>query len=155
MSTIIKDTTAGYRRVVGSPNELTDDLPGSYRQSEALRFAPPGPEDKKRHTQMDFLIELYEKLDRAEARFEQQYRQQGSFYYRLTRGEGIPCLRPLHVQIERRRHRMPAIREDDGPTESTLRVNHLLWWRSLPDLTIMELAEVDDTAARELAKGEW
>ncbi len=154
MSTVIKDKPTGYRCVVGSPNEITDGMPGSYQQSEVLKFAPPGPEDKKRHTRMDFLIELNTKLDRAEYRFE-NWRRQGSFYYRLTRGDSILCVRPLHVSIQRKMHRIAAIREDDGPTESTERVNRLLWWRSLPDLTIDERAEMDYHAAYELETKQW
>ena len=154
MSTIIKDDSTGYRRVVGSPNEITDGKPGSYHQSDALKFAPPGPEDKKRHTQMDFLIELNMKLDRAEDRFE-NWRRQGSFYYRLTRGDSISCVRPLHVSMQRRKHRLAAIGEDDGPTESTEKVTRLLWWRSLPALTIDERAEMDIHAAHELNTKQW
>ncbi|MBP6858902.1 MAG: hypothetical protein KBC33_03700 [Candidatus Pacebacteria bacterium] len=147
---IIADPTTGYRCVVGYPNEL----PSAFYQSEALKFAPPGPEDKKRHTQMDFLIELNTKLDKAEWRFE-NWRRQGSFYIRLTQGDRIPCMRPLHVQEQRRRHRIAAIREDDGPTEGTLRINRLLWWRTIPDLTIDELAQMDEIAANEVVRGDW
>lgn len=124
---------------VGFPNDLANDDPGSFHQSEAIRFLPPEPDGSGAYNQINFLISLYDRIERNLDRWD-QLQAQRTMRRGFDKDSGIRC-----SQKAWKKH-SPMLWDDGLPDE---------WWRERPSLTIYDLALEDELAAHELATGQW
>ncbi len=146
-----EETKKEHIPYVGFPNELANDDPGSFHQSEAIKFTPPEPDGSDVYNRINFLIKLNDRMEMIEDRFKQNQRQRTMFRV-FDNKPGIACGK---VRIRLNPFRTETDNNSDESDEATKRLERLLWWRNLPDLGVSDIAEYDQVSEYELATGQW
>lgn len=146
------------QKVIGFPNELANDDPGSFHQSEWLKMTYDplcaGLYCQKRPE--DWLVQI---LNNEERTADRQIVERRQFKFKHE------CLRiaaQSQLQIEMSMRRKPhwfgsnMIRWSENEfDEACLRLANLFWWRDRPSITIEERAREDEFAAQELVMHQW
>lgn len=133
MSTIIRDKTNGYRRVVGFPNELTDGQPGSFVQGEQFLFKYD-PACQGLYCQKcpeHWLVRILDALDRSEDR-RCANKTQLQFDNELFKPQGQSQLQiEMCQKLHHLRHGSNLMRwVENEPDDDTRRINNILAWRA-------------------------